>query len=72
MTSTVNYSRTTNGIPCRAKCRGGNTCRCNGSGHAHHICSDRTCACHTPAAYGLEKVVLRNGSEVYARKETAR
>lgn len=49
-------------------CIGGNRCVCyNGIEHAHCICNDRTCACHSAAGYGLAKAVLRNGEEVYAR-----
>ena len=48
-------------------CIGGGKCVCYcGKEHAHCICSDPRCQCHTPAAYRLTKAVLRNGEEVYA------
>ena len=46
---------------CTNKCPGGHECTCNGlRRHAHHICKDADCACHTAAAYGLEAVTVEH------------
>jgi hypothetical protein len=49
-------------------CIGGNLCVCyRHVEHAHCVCNDPHCACHSAAAYRLAKTVLRDGSEVYGR-----
>ena len=47
--------------PCYRACIGGRKCCLdNDSQHPHErcICGDDLCICHTPAAYGLERVVV--------------
>lgn len=54
---------------CGGKCYGGRRCSCDGNtAHEQHVCSDEHCACHTPAAWGLERAVV-NGREVYRTAE---
>jgi len=54
---------------CGGKCYGGRRCSCDGNApHEQHVCSDKDCACHTPAAFGLVKVVRRDGREVYEQQ----
>lgn len=44
---------------CQHKCAGDRDCTCNGLvRHAHHICRDTTCRCHTAEAYGLEAMTV--------------
>ena len=53
-------------IKCQHKCPGGQSCRCDGAiKHALHLCSDKTCSCHTARRYGLERRIV-GGREVYA------
>ena len=51
--------------PCRSRCKGGMRCKCTGSPHEIHICSDPHCYCHTPRAYGLTRTIQRNGTTMY-------
>ncbi len=44
---------------CTHKCPGDKECTCNGLvRHAHHICRDVTCRCHSAEAYGLEAMTV--------------
>ena len=53
-------------IKCTHQCPGGQPCRCNGAvRHTLHLCSDKTCACHQPAAYGMELAHDGSGREFY-------
>lgn len=58
---------------CPCKCRGGKRCDCDGNhDHTQHMCRDKDCACHTAAAWGLVKVVRKDGREVYEHQNVIR
>lgn len=58
--------------PCKAVCTSGRTCALDHDPqhpHAQHVCDEPLCACHSAAAYGLERVMV-SGKAQYRRVNT--